>query len=295
MTKKVPGLKHSLPDWWELRCQEWLGERWPRVIEALNQRAPVFLRTNTLKTSPEELLHKLKQEGLECEVVPEVSSALKLRERANVFVSKSFRSGLFEVQDAGSQCLSPLLKVRPGERVVDACAGAGGKTLHMAAMMGNKGKIIAMDIHSHKLEELKRRARRNSVDIVETRVIENRKVIKRLKNTADAVLLDVPCSGSGVLRRSPDTKWKLGEDRLEELVQIQRDILSSYSQMCKPGGRVVYATCSVFPLENQDQVKWFLEQSKNGSESWKLEEELVIHPETTGFDGFYGARLSRIK
>ena len=150
--------------------------------------------------------------------------------------------------------MAPLLDAKPGERVIDACAGGGGKTLHLAALMKNKGKIIAMDITERKLQSLRERCSRNGVDIAETRVIESMKTIKRLEKSADRVLLDVPCTGLGVLRRNPDKKWKISPEEITRLNALQKEILENYSQMVKIGGRLVYATCSCLPSENEKQV-----------------------------------------
>lgn len=291
--KDIPSfaIAQSIPDWMFERGTLELGADFKEVVRALNKPAEVFLRTNTLKTTPEELIKTLADLGIQAtKVSPDLPDALRLTERRNVFITEAFRKGLFEVQDASSQMIAPLLGVEPGHRVVDACAGAGGKSLHMASLMKNKGKIISMDIHEWKLQELKVRARRDGVDVIETRVIESSKTIKRLAQTADRVLLDVPCSGMGVLRRNPDTKWKLTNDEIARLQQLQYEILTSYSEMTKKGGRMVYATCSLLPSENEKQVQRFL--AEHGA-SWTLLKEIHLRPDKEGYDGFYGALLER--
>jgi 16S rRNA (cytosine967-C5)-methyltransferase len=200
--------------------------------------------------------------------------------------------GLFEVQDASSQMVSEFLGVQPGMRVVDGCAGAGGKTLHLAALMKNKGRIIAMDVKEKKLAELKKRASRADVRIIETRAIDSSKVVKRLKDTADRLLLDVPCSGLGVLRRNPDSKWKLTPEEIERVKTLQRDILSNFSDITKAGGKMVYATCSILPSEGEEQVRWFLEQT---GDKWELLGEKRYSPDVYHADGFYMALLQRTK
>jgi 16S rRNA (cytosine967-C5)-methyltransferase len=258
----------------------------------MNEQADVFLRVNTLRASNQEVLQELRiNENIECTLVKGFESCIQLDERRNVFSTKAFHEGLFEVQDAASQHIAPFVEVEPGQRVIDACAGAGGKSLHLACLMRNKGKIIAMDLHNWKLEELSTRAKRNKIDIIETRVIESSKTIKRLAETADRVLLDVPCSGVGVLRRNPDAKWKIKPEEIDRLVKVQAEILESYSRMVKPGGKLVYATCSIFKCENQDQIDNFL--SKHG-DKWILEESMTLDPDKTGFDGFFAARLKRL-
>lgn len=284
-----PAIRAAIPDWLEEIGSRELGDGWAAERNALNVPAEVFLRVNTLKTDRRALRETLGREGFEMEAVDEIPSALRMKQRANVFGSPSFKSGLFEVQDAASQLIAPFLQAEPGMRVIDACAGGGGKALHVAATMRNKGRILALDVHAWKLAELRKRASRAGVDIIEAREIEGSKTVKRLAKTADRVLLDVPCSGLGVLRRNPDAKWKLSLEEVERLRQLQAEILESYSRMVTPGGKLVYATCSLLPSENEGQVQAFL--SKHGEE-WTLEEELHRLP-SQGFDGFYAARLAR--
>ncbi len=289
--KEAPrAIKQSLPDALDSYGESQLGDIWPAVISALNQKAKTYLRVNTLKTTREALQAQLKEEGVNAEFVEGVPTALMLTERKNVFVTKAFHQGFFELQDAASQMVAPLLDPQPGERIFDACAGGGGKSLHLAALMKNKGRILSMDIHEWKLKELKLRARRNGVDVVETRWIDSTKVVKRLEGQADGVLLDVPCSGSGVLKRNPDAKWKLKSSDIEQLKETQKQILGNYSRMVKPGGRLVYATCSVFPEENQMQVQKFLEENTG---KWTVKKEISILPHIQNFDGFYAALLQK--
>lgn len=284
-------IAQSIPDWMHERGQAELGERWKDIVRALNKPAEVFLRVNRLKATPEEVIAQLQSEGINVvKVSPELPDALRLPERKNVFVTQAFKKGMFEVQDAASQMVAPLLEVEPGHRVVDACAGAGGKSLHLAALMKNKGKVISMDIHEWKLKELKVRARRDGVDVIETRVIDSNKVIKRMHDSADRVLLDVPCSGMGVLRRNPDSKWKLTSEEITRLQQLQYEILTSYSPMVKKGGQLVYATCSLLPSENDHQIEKFL--SEHG-DKWTLKKQIHVFPDTDGFDGFFAAALVR--
>lgn len=286
-------VKQSIPDWMDERGRAELGSEWNDIIKALNKPADVFLRANALKNNREELIDALKlEETLAKPVSDDLPHAVRLNERKNVFSSKAFHGGLFEVQDAGSQMIVPLLEVKPGFRVVDACAGAGGKSLHMASLMKNKGKIISLDIYDWKLNELKTRAKRNGVDIIETRLIDSNKVIKRMHDTADRLLLDVPCSGLGVLRRNPDAKWKLSNEQIDRIRETQAEILENYAPMTKVGGIMVYATCSLLPTENEKQVQAFL--SRHGEE-WTLLKEIHVRPDKQGFDGFYAAAMQRQK
>lgn len=290
--KVTPAQRASIPDWLYELGQKELGGQWPAVLETLNQTADVFLRANELKCSTAELKKQLAAEDIHANQITGLLGALKLTDRRNVFQSKVFKDGLFEVQDAASQRIAPFLQVEPGMKVIDACAGAGGKSLHLAALMKNKGKIIALDVHDYKLKELRKRAARAGADVIECRLIEDSKTIKRLAAHADRVLLDVPCSGLGVLRRNPDAKWKLSLTEIDHLQKVQAEILASHSRMVKPGGKLVYATCSILPGENHRQVAAFLQANPN---EWSLEEELTLLPggDNTG-DGFYAARLLRL-
>ena len=287
--KATRKLRESLPDWLDELGEAELGKQWEVEATALNQQAKVVLRVNTLKTSRAALQHQLEQEeGILTEAPVGFKDALILAERQNIFTRQQFRDGLFEVQDAGSQTIAPFLQVQPGMRVVDACAGAGGKTLHLAALLENKGRIIAMDTEQWKLDELKKRARRAGAGNIETRLIDSSKVIKRLENSVDRLLLDVPCSGLGVIRRNPDAKWKLSLDFLNEVKLLQQKILTDYSVMVKKEGMMVYSTCSLLPSENQEQIKTFLA----GNDKFEFIKDATILP-SEGFDGFYMALMRR--
>jgi 16S rRNA (cytosine967-C5)-methyltransferase len=286
--KAEPKINISIPDWlWELAESE-IGERNSKEFEALNETAPIYLRINGLKSTPAEVLNVLKSEGVESKIVPNHPDALELIGRTNVIRLGSFRKGLYEVQDAASQRIAPFLQVESGQLVIDACSGAGGKALHLAALMEDKGKIIAMDVEGWKLEEVKKRATRAGVKSITTEFIRGNKTIKNWQNRADRVLLDAPCSGLGVLRRHPGTKWKLTLQDYEEVKSVQADILDRYSRMVKPGGKLVYATCSLMPGENEEQVKLFLSDHPE----FELEEQQRTWP-SEGWDGFFMARMVR--
>jgi 16S rRNA (cytosine967-C5)-methyltransferase len=284
-----PGLIESIPEWLQTLGAQELGEKWEAEIHALNEEAEVVLRVNTLKTTRERLKNLLEADGIRSYLVKGYPDALVLEERQNVFRHPSFKEGLFEVQDASSQLVAAALQVEPGMRVIDACAGAGGKSLHLAALMGNKGKVISMDVEEWKLQQAKLRARRNGVSIFEPKVIEGSKTIKRLKESADRLLLDVPCSGLGVLRRNPDTKWKLSAESIAKVQATQQEILQSYPSMLKKGGQLVYATCSILPSENEKQIKKFL--ASDAGKDFELIEDRKVLAQESGFDGFYIARL----
>lgn len=193
------------------------------------------------------------------------------------------------MQDASSQRVAPFLDVEPGMQVADTCAGAGGKSLHLAALMENKGQLIAMDIFDWKLKELKRRAKRNGVFNIQTKNIDSTKVLKRMEGRFDRVLIDAPCSGLGVLKRNPDAKWKIDQAFVERVRNQQKEIVENHSRLVKKEGLLVYATCSILPSENEKQVQAFL---ATHSEFEKLDEQ-KISPAKTGYDGFYMAKLRR--
>ena len=282
--------KESIPDWIDELGVKELGEQWEKEIHTLNKQADVVLRANTLKTSKERLKKLLSEDEIEAQFIKGYKDALVLTERKNVFRTEAFKNGLFEVQDASSQLVAEFLEVKPGMRVVDTCAGAGGKTLHLAALMQNKGQIIALDIYDNKLKELKRRARRDGAHNIEPRHIDSTKVVKKLYNSADRVLIDAPCTGLGVLRRNPGAKWKLQPEFVAKIQTTQAEILNTYAKMVKLSGKLVYATCSILPSENENQVNKFLESHKD----FKFIAEKKILPSVSGFDGFYMALLEKV-
>lgn len=288
--ESLRAVRESIPDWLDEWGAKEMGFEWDSILSSLNRKAPVDLRVNRLKRQVQQVQDELLREEIDTEKIATAEDGLTLPERKNVFITKSFQMGHFEMQDRASQLVAPFLKLSPGLRVVDACAGAGGKSLHIAALMKNKGKLISMDIHEWKLKELRQRATRNGVDIIETKLVESSKTIKRLEKSADRVLLDVPCSGLGVVRRHPDTKWKLRPEDFATIHKLQAEILEDYSQMTKVGGLLVYATCSFLPSENERQVERFLAHHPD----WKLEEQLRVNPDQGRGDGFFAARLVRI-
>ncbi len=278
-------IRYSLPDWMLEKFQS--IPHYKEELKALNQPAEVVLRVNTLKNTKKELQNILAQEKVKTHTIEGYPDALELEEKQNVFTTAAFKNGRFEIQDANSQKVAEAVNPEPGARVIDACAGAGGKALHLAALMENKGQIIALDIYEWKLKELKKRAKRNGVHNITTKWINDNKVLKRLKNTAAQVLIDAPCSGSGVLKRNPDTKWKLTSTQFENILKEQKDILQQYSQLVKKEGTLVYATCSLFEEENQNQVNYFLQENPN----FELLKSETLYPSQTGYDGFYIAVL----
>lgn len=265
-----------------------LKDLWNIEAHALNIPAKVVLRVNTLKIQKHTLQELLANQQISTTSLEEYPSALIMNSKSNIFQNEYFKQGFFEVQDANSQKVAEFCEVKPGMRIVDGCAGAGGKTLHLAALMNNKGKIIALDVAENKLKELNRRKIRASADNIEIRLI-HKNTIKNLKHSADRVLLDVPCSGTGVLKRNPDAKWKINQEFIEENQKKQEYILNHYSEITKIHGKLIYSTCSILPSENQKQIEKFLKTHPN----FELEEQQTLLPSKTGFDGFFMAKLIR--
>jgi 16S rRNA (cytosine967-C5)-methyltransferase len=282
LTSQSRAVRESVPDWMDQRGTEELGDQWASILTALNQRAAVFLRANTLKTSRSGLLDILKGEGIEAEVVDGLPDGVRL---AGMLPRKLVQDGRMEIQDGGSQMVAPMLQVEPGMRVIDACAGAGGKTLHLAALMQGKGEVLALDVNARKLKQLLERAKQAGVRNLNVARWDS-STLRRYSGWADRVLIDAPCSGLGTLRRQPDLKWRLDQAGFSKVRRTQRKLLDHYPGLLKPGGVFVYATCSVFPSENQGQIENLLHRDRR----WILQESRTISPANCDFDGFYVAR-----
>lgn len=288
---KIRAIRESIPDWLDEVGKYELGKVWDDEIEALNKQADVVLRTNLLKNTRSDLIKTLSSENVDADLLEDSEVGLVLSQRKNLNTLESYQNGLFEIQDASSQRVAPFMDLQTGLTVIDACAGAGGKSLHIAELMQNKGKIIACDIYQSKLIELEKRAKRAGISILKTILLDENEstVLPELK--ADRVLIDAPCSGLGVLRRNPDSKWKLNPEFMDEIRENQLSLLKKYSKWVNENGKLIYATCSILPSENENQIKNFL-GSEEGKE-FKLvkEEKILVHQ--TGNDGFYMAMLER--
>ncbi len=280
---------HAIPEWLDKVGVKELNEKWVTELMGQNCQAPLYIRVNPLKSSIKQVREILGFE--ETETLSGVPFGLMLKKRQNLMSRDSFQMGFFEIQDAGSQLIAPFLNPQPGDFVVDACAGAGGKSLHFAALLEGKGRILAMDIERVKLMELEKRAKRNGATNLRTQLITGESTISSLYNQVDKLLLDVPCTGLGVLRRSPDSKWKLTQKFLDQIRQTQAELLSNYSKMVKIGGNMVYATCSILPSESEWQVSRFIGENV---QKWKLVKEHRTSPYAENVDGFYMALLERI-
>lgn len=286
-TEDLPfAIRESIPDWLDETGRAELGDRWEPEIEALNRRAPVYLRVNRLRCEIEDAIGWLAGEGVDAAPVDGVPDALVLP--PGKVLPKSLRhDGRVEIQDAASQLIAPMLASRPGDRIIDACCGAGGKALQIASLCGNDGVIHALDVDARKLDELRHRARRARASCIRTAPILD-DTIKGFARKADRLLLDVPCSGLGTLRRQPDLKWRLKPAELERIREVQNSILATYPEMLKPGGTLVYATCSILPSENAGAVRKRIDEG-----GFTLVDEKVISPAGLGFDGFYAAVLGK--
>ena len=254
-------VRSNLPDeWFEALVAAYGEQETLQLTAALNQSAPLDIRVNTIKANKAEVVQAFEHAGIDsmsCEMAP---LGLRLLNKPALQKLDVFTSGAIEVQDEGSQLLTHLLGAKRGEMVADFCAGAGGKTLAIGAMMRNTGRLYAFDVAAHRLAKLKPRLARSGLSNVQAIAIEseNDLKVKRLAGKFDRVLVDAPCSGLGTLRRNPDLKWRHGVDSVARLTQLQASILRSASRLVKEGGTLVYATCSVLPVENQDVVNAFL-------------------------------------
>ena len=301
----------NVPDWIAPRLLDALGERYETEMQASNQRATTDIRVNTLKASVAQLSDTLSRAGYDFSRSELSPWGIRFESRVALFGMDEFRKGCFEVQDVGSQLLALLSNVRAGQKVVDFCAGAGGKTLAMAAMMENKGSIYACDVHSKRLEQLLKRCKRAGVHNVRSHCLssEHDKWVKKHVEIADLVLIDAPCTGTGTWRRSPDSRWNLSQDSLKNLVALQKSILDSASRLVKPGGKLLYATCSLLREENEHQIDEFLQRNEafkaldlelpqflqdNTARFIAHGHELRTFPALSGTDGFYVACLERV-
>jgi len=305
-------LDASLPDFLAARFLRQFGDRAETEAAAMNERAPLTARVNLLKTTREALRDRLRAEGVDVRETPLSPLGLFLETRLNAFSLPSFREGLFELQDEGSQLLG-LVVDAPPTRVVDACAGAGGKTLQLAAQMRNRGELFALDIDARRLAELKRRARRAGVHNARIRPVppggpDLAPALADLAGRADRVLVDAPCSGTGTFRRKPDARYRLTEAVLAQHVERQRLLLAQFAPLVRPGGRLVYGTCSILEEENEAVVAWFLERhpefrtvppaDRLGPELGTRVSDgdfLRLSPALHGTDGFFGAILVRAR
>ncbi|WEK04667.1 MAG: RsmB/NOP family class I SAM-dependent RNA methyltransferase [Candidatus Devosia phytovorans] len=305
----------DMPDETRVECPDWaadalrrrFGDDFLMEMTAMLTEPPLDLRANTLKTDRDTMLRAVHDLGFKAKAALLSPLGIRVDERLSLDRLPMLRAGEVEIQDEGSQLVAMLVDARPGDRVVDFCAGAGGKTLALAAQMKNKGHIVACDVNEGRLKRAVERFRKAGVHNAETRLLssESDKWVKRHKLGFDRVLIDAPCSGTGTWRRNPDARWRPEEEQgLEALIVLQGKILTSAARLVKPGGRLVYATCSLLPEENEDQIARFLAAHPDYSVVPLSEaapqitnsahpDHLSLTPARHGTDGFFAAVLQR--
>jgi 16S rRNA (cytosine967-C5)-methyltransferase len=316
INKDMPlSVRLEYPDWMDNSFRALWGDRLEMEMSALNQPAPLDLRVNTLKSTPEDALARLRADYVECEPTPISPLGIRVGGKVRLGGTRAFKEGLVEVQDEGSQIVSMLVGARPGMTVVDYCAGAGGKTLALAASMGDgsdfAGRLFALDVSGYRLERMTPRLRRAVLERIRPRTIAavDDPWVAENKGTADRVLIDVPCTGTGSWRRNPDERWRFTPQDLGEIQEVQRAIMMQAATLVKPGGRLVYVTCSLLQEENEQQLGWFLQES-GAFEALPIEKVWIetvggpppatgpclrLSPASTGTDGFFCAVLERIR
>lgn len=294
------------PDWAVEKLHDVYGDRFESELRAMMMPASLDLRVNTIKTTRDEVRASLAEQGVETQAG--LYSPVALRAPAKSFMgkTKAYEKGMVDIQDEGSQLIALLTGAKPGMRVLDYCAGGGGKTLAIAAMMNNKGNIVAMDNDTRRLDKGKPRYRKAGIHNVELRSLageQHRKWLRRQKETMDIVLVDAPCSSSGTWRRNPDLRWRQYGPSLDQIVALQAEILDKVADKVKSGGRLVYATCSLFPEENEQQVEKFLKNHPDYAvmpleQAWDFGGKppcegpyLRLSPAAHGTDGFFTAVL----
>jgi len=256
-------LRHNLPEWLAAPLQARLGAEFDAWVDAVDRPAPLDLRANTLRAGRDEAVERLASAGIDAVPTPHSQIGIRVVGKPSLHKGDAFAEGLVEVQDEGSQLLALAVGARRGELVVDFCAGAGGKTLALGAQMRNVGRLYAFDVSGHRLAALAPRVARSGLAIVHPAQIahERDERVERLAGKADRVLVDAPCSGSGTLRRHPDLKWRQNSDSVAALADSQRTILRAAARLVKPGGRLVYATCSVLDAEGEQVADAFERES----------------------------------
>lgn len=305
-----PAMRANLPQWLFDKLKNRDGEDATlELAEALNRPAPLDLRVNALKAKREEVIAELATAPIQCEPTPYAPLGIRIHKKPALQNLPLFQNGAIEVQDEGSQLLAQIVAAKRGEMVVDFCAGAGGKTLALGAAMRNTGRLYAFDVSEKRLNKLKPRLARSGLSNVHPVVIahENDAKIKRLSGKIDRVLVDAPCSGLGTLRRNPDMKWRQTPESLTELTAKQSAILASAARLVKPGGRLVYATCSLLDEENEAIVGSFIQGNEDFTlvpmkevlAEQKIEldmgDYLKLSPHRHQTDGFFAAVLERNK
>jgi 16S rRNA (cytosine967-C5)-methyltransferase len=303
-----------LPNWLAQEFRDAIGAKdYEAFVESIANPGALDLRVNLMKCRPEQAIKALQQEGIVASASEVIQEALRVQGKPNIEKSKAYQQGLVEVQDLGSQILARLVAPKREQLIVDFCAGAGGKTLALANALRGSGRVYALDISGARLAKLSPRLERCGLKNVWPMALgslaDSR--LARLSQKADAVLVDAPCSGTGTLRRSPDLKWRLSAGKVTEYSALQADILRAAARLVRPGGRLVYATCSLLPSENEAVIGQFLTEHREfrrvsgqrmlesqgialvqGWQAWSDSGDLALWPHRSGTDGFYAATLS---
>lgn len=310
----VAGLSiaHSFPGW---MISRWLTEygftQTVKLCEYLNATPPLTVRVNVLRADVDWVMARLTARGISVARAPHTDVGLTFSGASAVSEIPEFTDGLLTVQDVSSMLVAPVVDPQPGQFVIDACSAPGGKTTHLAELMHDQGRILSLDLHDHRLRDVNAAAARLGLSCVETLVHDATKPLDHLRNQAHAVLVDAPCSGLGVLNRRPDARWRRMPADIEQLVELQKSILSAMAQCVRPGGILVYSTCTITREENDGVVEWFMEQRpdfvpspiapylpeslvKLGGTRGEKDHSVRILPFIHNIDGFYIARLTRI-
>jgi 16S rRNA (cytosine967-C5)-methyltransferase len=283
LNDKIPEhIRVSVPEWLYPLNKENTFEEWHSMLKP----ADTCIRVNTLITTKDKVCKKLDELSVNYTLLP--GDAIRIHQKVQLTKWEIYQKGWFEIQDESSQQVAPFMELKDGMNILDGCCGAGGKSLHIAALLNNKGNIWSTDIHSHKIEQLKIRAQRAKATCIQALVITD-EFISNHTNTFDQILLDVPCSSLGTLRRKPEIKYSITPESLQSIVKTQQDILHRYSVMLKKGGRLIYSTCSILPMENEENMAAFLKLHSD----FKLEKSRRISP-THGSDGFFMASMIKL-
>jgi 16S rRNA (cytosine967-C5)-methyltransferase len=304
---KYLSIRYSHPEWMVRRFLELFGAGFSESLLESNNKVPDFtVRVNTLKTSSKELIELLRQEGMEASHGRYAKEAVIIKNPIPVSRIEAFKKGLFQIQDESSMMAARILDPEPGEFIIDVCSAPGGKTTHIAQLMNNRGKLLARDIHQHKIKLIEESCERLGISIIETQLYNALEVDVGLKGKADRVLVDAPCSGLGIIRRKPDIKWAKNIEDTEEVTNLQMGILNASSKYVKPGGVLVYSTCTVLPEENEHMVHNFIAANpdfKAEDISGQIPETLAdadtatgclkLFPNKHNVDGFFIARLRK--
>lgn len=300
-------IRYSHPEWmvknWLNRFGECFTEE---LLKSNNETPPLSIRVNTLKTSREELQAQLEKEGIETQRAKYIENALIINNPSSITKMEAFSKGLFQVQDESSMMVAKILDPKPGQLVIDVCSAPGGKATHIAELMQNKGQVLARDVHEHKIGLIEEAALRLGIDIINAEVFDAQQEDARLMGKADGVLVDAPCTGLGIIRRKPDIKWTRTQKDLDEIVKLQEKILNISSRYVKPGGVLVYSTCTIEPKENEELVNNFLKDNRNfeledisgvlpkGLEKDTEKEGYIqLYPNVDDVDGFFISKLRR--